>query len=183
MSSRNSYSSSSNKPSDLEIELRSQIGSLEDSALAALNETEAIVRAHKSLGVLMSRRLSGSGDITLKVSPELTRLIEEIQRRSSTVSSHAGRMRDQVQTLVETLERPQRTKKSFFQRLLGWLKKIFHAVASALSAFALASLFVFQPAAAGFSAGSALANAAASVVSDLEGKPFMHTFSIALILT
>ena len=127
----------------------------------------------------MSRRLASSnsvsGRVILHSSPEIVALIEEIQRRSETVSEYASRMKDLLRGLVETLERGEpKKKKSLGQRLFGWLKKIFHVVAGVLSALAAASVAVFHMAAPVLAASSALASAAASIASDYESRPTLH---------
>lgn len=165
--------SGSTRPSDLEIQIRSYIAGLEDSSLAALNESENIMRAHASLGIIMSKRLSdgksADGKVALRASPEVISLIQEIQNRSGNVSNHAGRMKDQLRGLVEILERSEpKKKKTLGQSFFGWLKKIFHVVSGVLSALAAASLAVFHIGAPVLAAGSALASAAASIVSDYE---------------
>ena len=168
----------SNRPSDLEVEIRDYIGNLEDSSMSALAESENIVRAHQSLGILMAKRLSSGsydGAIILRASPELIDLIDEIQDRSESVSKYAGQMRDQLRGLVEILERGTRKKKkSLNQRIFGWLRKIFKVVAGVLSALAAASLVVFHIAAPALAAGSALASAASSIASDFESMFFLR---------
>ncbi|KIP11877.1 hypothetical protein PHLGIDRAFT_33161 [Phlebiopsis gigantea 11061_1 CR5-6] len=166
-------SSGSKRPSDLEIQIRSYITGLEDSSLAALNESENILRAHASLGTIMAKRLSegkaANGKVTLRASPEVISLIQEIQNRSGNVSNHAGRMKDQLCGLVGILERSeQKKKKKLRQSFFGWLKKILHVVSGVLCALAAASMVVFHLGAPVLAAGSALASAAASIASDYE---------------
>lgn len=133
------------------------------------------MRAHASLGIIMSKRLSdgrsADGQVTLRASPEVISLIQEIQNRSGIVSEYAGRMKDQLRGLVEVLERSEpKKKKSLGQRMFGWLKKILHVVSGVLAALAAASLTVFHIAAPALAAGSALASAAASIASDYESE-------------
>lgn len=165
----------SGRPSDLEVEIREYIGTLEDSSLSALVESENIVKTHQSLGALMSSRLSNesyNGTVILRASPELIGLIDEIQDRSEAVSNHAGEMRDQLRGLVEALQRGTRKRKrSLGKRIFGWLKKIFKVVAGVLSAIAAASLAVFNISDPCLTAGSMLARAAASIASDFEREP------------
>ena len=116
--------------------------------MAALAESESIVRDHQSLGSLIAKRLSiGSfdGTVVLREEPDLIDLINEIQDRSESVTKHASEMRDQLQGLVEILERGTRKKKSLNQRIFGWLGKIFKVVSALLQQALSCSTLLLRP--------------------------------------
>lgn len=112
------------------------------------------MRAHRTLGVLMQRRLAeenlASDGVTLQASTEILQLLRDIQGRSQIVNSCAGEMKAELGDLVNVIEtgEPVKKKKSFMQRLFGWVKKILLVVAAALSALVVVLAFLYPPGAA-----------------------------------
>ena len=114
----------------------------------------------------MERRLAGHGSIVLTGNVEIVGLIEEIQTRSTNVSTLASNICDEVRGLVETLEHVRLAKASFLEWLFGWLRKMFDAMADVLS---VKSLSYSAKAASILNAPSSLARAAAAVCAKRDG--------------
>ncbi|KIP11882.1 hypothetical protein PHLGIDRAFT_418251 [Phlebiopsis gigantea 11061_1 CR5-6] len=157
--------------SELEREVCSCIVELEENSTATLGESKSIIEAHRSLGVLMSRRFSNTNSsIILQPSTEIISLIEEIQRRSETVNDCANAMKAKLCDLVSMLEtgEPRRRKKTFFQSLFGWVKKVLFVVSAVLGALAAACKFVYPAAVPALELSSMLSGATATFASACE---------------
>ena len=121
----------------------------------------------------MERRLSGSGPVILTGQPEIISLIEEIQARSTSISSFAGMIGDEVRRLVEVLEvleHGNKAKQSFWDWLFAWVHKSLEIMASALGTAAMASTGPFPMAAAVMGIGSTFAHAASVFVAGTQGE-------------
>jgi hypothetical protein len=128
------YRVSSDKPDERERVLRHHLGLLREDAGWCSRATNAILLCHAQFAYLMARRIDGASKSWLKglkYGSDTTRLANDINKASRLLSLHVTQMQADLVSFVSALEKMEvRRKKSTPQRILGWLKYLFNALAS-----------------------------------------------------
>ncbi|TDL25817.1 hypothetical protein BD410DRAFT_608882 [Rickenella mellea] len=120
-----------------EQEIRTAISTLRDDADASLRACYDIVESQRTLCRIMNRRLQRAVEHDsgiLQASPEIETLSRSISLHSSNISEHVQRMVERLQGLADFIENLKPTvtveKKTIWQRICGWLREAFNAVAA-----------------------------------------------------
>lgn len=127
--------SSTKKPDDRERVLRFYLGLLKEDAGRCSNAANAIVQCHAQFASLMAQRVDDASNshYNLKYDDsKTTRLANDIGEASRALSIHVTKMKDNLDKFVSVLENVQVTAKkepSMVERILGWLKSLFKAIA------------------------------------------------------
>jgi hypothetical protein len=139
---------SSEKPDEREVELRFYLELLKAYAGHCSNEANKILRCHVRFASLVAQRMDNASksQYNLKYDgSETTRLAEDISDASDSLSTYVALMKDILDKFVSVLEEVQVTVKkepSLGERILGWLKYLFQAIARIL-ATVCSSIFTF----------------------------------------
>jgi len=187
------YRVSSDKPDERERVLRHHLGLLREDASWCSRATNAILLCHAQFAYLMARRIDGASKSWLKglkYGSDTTRLANDINKASRLLSLHVTQMQANLVSFVSALEKMEvRRKKSTPQRILGWLKYLFNALASifALGTFvspflhsAVPGVSMISPAASTlWKAAAAFCGAASET---REGKESENVESVLLFL-
>jgi len=132
--------SSSKKPDDREQELRFYLRLLREDAGWCSNATNEILKVHVQFASLMAQRIDDASEsqYRLKYEEKTMSLANDISEASRSLSIYVTKMKDNLNSLVSTLERIQVTVKeerSLVERILGWLESLFKAIARILVIF------------------------------------------------
>jgi len=172
---------SSDKPDERERVLRHHLGLLREDASRCSKATDAILLGHAQFAYLMARRIDGASKSWLKglkYGSDTTRLANDINKASRLLSLHVTQMQANLASFVSALEKMEiRKKKSTAQRVLGWLKYLFNALASifALGTFVSPFLHSVAPGVSMISpAASMLWKAAAAFCGMASGTSLEH---------
>ena len=131
--------SGSKKPDERERLLRFYLGLLREDAGWCSNATNKILQCHVRFASLMAQRIDDAPKSRYKLkTDETTRLANDIRVASCSLSIHVTKMKDNLASLVSALEKVQVTVKkerSLAERILGWLKSLFKAIARIFATF------------------------------------------------
>jgi hypothetical protein len=133
--------SSSKKPDERERPLRFYLGLLKEEAGLCSNATNEILKCHVQFASLMAQRIDDASKSQYKLKydgSETTRLANDIREASRSLSIHVTKMKDNLNSFVSALEKIQVTVKkqrSLVERILGWLKSLFKAIARIFATF------------------------------------------------
>ncbi|TDL25818.1 hypothetical protein BD410DRAFT_608876 [Rickenella mellea] len=114
---------------DLESDIRSAVSNLRDDADNALRACDDIVKSQQTLSRIMTRRLDHAAEHNsgvLRTSPEVELLSDTICSHSAELSTYVGTMIEKLNGLVNVIEnaKVEVEKKTVWQRICGWLKKV-----------------------------------------------------------
>jgi hypothetical protein len=115
--------------------LRRHLGLLREDAGWCSRATNAILLCHAQFAYLMARRIDGASKSWLKglkYGSDTTRVANDISKASRSLSQHVAQMQDNLGSFVSALENMEVRKKkpsTTAQRILGWLKYLFNALA------------------------------------------------------
>ena len=170
------YSSAPKKISALERQLFTEVDQLRDAADTALRSSRSIVKRHYEFADVVARLLDDAsthptGDVLRPT--EAMRLGDEILEHSAALAEHVSTICNRLDDLVRTLEgvKQKRENANLWQKIWGWLKRAFRALAAALVVAAAVAPVV--PGfgvilAAAFAGSAALSTAAATLCRHLE---------------
>ena len=133
--------SGSKVPDERERLLRFYLGELKEEAGWCSNATNAILQCHVRFASLMAQRIddASKSQYNLKYDDsETTRLADDIRGASRSLSAHVTKMKGILNKFVTILEKAQVTVKkepSLVERILGWLKSLFKAIARMFAIF------------------------------------------------
>jgi hypothetical protein len=158
------------KPDEREREVRHYLGWLTGDARQCSENTDKILWCHAQFACLMAQQIGGgtkSGPKGPDCSTDTRRLANIIATASRSLSQNVVKMKGDLDSFVSYLEKMQvKKEQSMVQRVLGWLKLLFNALAGI---FALGSFIApfLHPVAPGVDliapAASALSMAAAEL--------------------
>jgi len=115
--------------------MRFYLGLLKEDAGRCSIATNAILQGHVRFASLMAQRVDDASrsQYNLKYDySETTRLANDISEASRSLSIHVTKMKDNLDKFVAALEKVQVTMKkerSLVERIMGWLKSLFRAIA------------------------------------------------------
>jgi hypothetical protein len=129
----------SKKPDEPEQSLRSCLGRLKEHAGLCSNATNEILQYHVRFASLMAQRIddASKSQYNLKYDySETTRLADDISEASRSLSINVREMKDNLSSFVSVLEDVQvavKKEPSLAEKILGWLKYLFKAIARILA--------------------------------------------------
>ena len=133
--------SSSEKPDERVQRLGHCLELLRKHAALCSNATNEILQCHARFASLMAKRIDDASELSqynlIYESSETTRLAKDISEASRSLSIHIKEMMCDLDSFVSALEEVQIAMKkepSLAERILGWLKYLFKAVARILAA-------------------------------------------------
>ncbi|KAI9513449.1 hypothetical protein F5148DRAFT_1278821 [Russula earlei] len=141
---------SSEKPDDRESVLRHHLDLLREDAGWCARATNAILLCHAQFAYLMARRIDGASKSWikgLKYGSDTTRIANDVNKASRTLSWHVAQMQANLSSFVSALEKMEvRKKRPTAQRILGWLRHLFNALARIFALGTFLSPFVHSAA-------------------------------------
>ncbi|KAF8497558.1 hypothetical protein F5888DRAFT_297648 [Russula emetica] len=131
--------SGSEKPDERERLLRFHLGLLKEDAGWCSNATNVILQYHVRFASLMAQRIEDASNSQYNFTyddSETTRLANDIREAADSLSIYVTEMKSDLDSFVSFLEEVQVTMEmepSLAEKILGWLKYLFKAIARILA--------------------------------------------------